>query len=98
MHTIDIENAREEIARISALGRAAFGSKWHFATLTLWGPDHRQRGAAISITLHIHNGSHSAPGRDAAEAFEQAEKYIRAHDPAAREAEGWATLGAQVAP
>jgi hypothetical protein len=98
MDALDIHDVRAEIARISALASNAFGQRFHFATVTIWGAPHRSSGAAVGVTLHIHHASKCFAGASPAEAIADAERYIRAHDPAAREAEGWATLGATVAP
>jgi hypothetical protein len=98
MDATDIDNIRAGIARLDRLGRVAFEKHWHFATVTIWGVEHRQRQTAVGVTLHIHHASKSFAGPSPAEAIADAERYIREHDPAAREAEGWATLGAVVAP
>jgi hypothetical protein len=90
---LDVDGVRLQIARISALARAAFGDRFHFATVTIWGGDHRKWQTAVGVTLHIHQGSKSFAGASPAEAIADAERYVREHDPAAAEAAGWAILG-----
>lgn len=98
MLSADIDNIHAEIARIDALARAAFGRRWNFATVTIWGSEHRGRNTAVGLTLHITGDSRSFAGAGPADVIRDAERYIRAHDPRELEAEGWATLGATVAP
>jgi hypothetical protein len=90
---LDVDGVRLEIARISALASAAFGDSFHFATVTIWGPQHRQRHAAVGVTLHIHHGSKSFTGASPAAAIADTERYIEEHAPARIEAEGWQILG-----
>jgi len=93
--SLDIDTIRDDIAHIDQRGRAAFGDRWHFATVTIWGGDHRKRHAAVSVTLHIHASSKSFYASTPAEAIRDAARYIAEHSPEVLEAQGWATLGVE---
>jgi hypothetical protein len=97
---LDIEGVRHELDRLTVLGREALGDRFSFITVSIW--SHKDRGPD-GFTVYIHGAhrgisSQSFHRQDPADAFAAAEAWIGTHDPAQLEAEGWATLGATVAP
>jgi hypothetical protein len=97
---LDVEGVRHELDRLTVLGRETLGDRFSFITVSIW--SHKDRGPD-GFTIYIH-GAHNGPRtqafheQDPAAAFRAAEAWLKEHDPAALEAEGWATLGATVAP